>query len=353
MSEELMKEFVVKKCVIGIVSMIILVSAGAANLSADAIRFAVIGDTQGSGGPAVSEENLGLIIERINAADPPVQFVLQAGDLINGGKDTDQQIKDFQRWREVVSPWYNNPNFVGLKVYPVPGNHDQKNIATYLDSWQAVFSDLPDNGPWNEKKTTYSFDIGQCHFVAVNTSAPSWTGFHAVNVAWLANNLTNSTQPVTFVYGHDPAFPVGRHIGSALDTRPERRDLFWQILSENNVKAYFCGHEHVYDHWMKDNVHQIITGSGGVPAIILNYSIVDVDDENNVTVSVYEATTNTLMDQYDLADTQNVASEDRPGAKDIFYSFLDNFPCLIYGVVLMGFGFVGFSLTSSGTWNHE
>lgn len=342
-----------KKLVPVLVSLIMLVCVGAADLSAQSLRFAVIGDTQGSDGPTISEENLGIIVERINAIDPPVQFVLQTGDLTSGGRDTQQQIKDFQRWREVVSPWYNNPDFLGLKVYPVPGNHDQKNMATHIDSWQAAFPELPDNGPWNEKKTTYSFDIGRCHFIAVNTSSPAWTRYHAVNLVWLAKDLAKSTQPVTFVYGHDPAFPVGRHIGASLDTRPDRRDAFWQMLSENNVKAYFCGHEHVYDHWMKDNVHQIITGSGGVPAEIVNYLIVDVDETNNVSVSVYEAFTNTLIDQYDLADTQDVASEDRPGSKDIFYSFLDTFPCMMIAVVLMGFGFAGFRLTGNGAWNHE
>lgn len=319
--------------------------------NAESIRFAVVGDTQGTGNLAVSE-GFSKIVNLVLAADPPVQFVLLTGDLIHGTKDNDQMLKDFLTWRLIAAPWYES-NFLGLKVYPVPGNHDQINMNHYLDIWQSAFPELPDNGPRNEKKTTYSFDIGPCRFVAVNTSAATFPGFHAVNTTWLAKDLAATEQPVIFVYGHDPAFPAGRHIGSSLDTRPERRDLFWKILTENNVKIYFCGHEHLYDHWMKDNVHQIITGSGGVPAEVFNYLIVDVDDDYNVSVSVYNANDNSLLDQFDLTDTQTVAKEDRPGARDIFYSFFDYFPCLMFAILLAGFGCIGFCFIADGLDNYE
>jgi predicted phosphodiesterase len=264
-----------------------------------------------------------------------------------------QRLAAFELWRSIASSWYESNNFIGLKVYPVPGNHDQPFLTRYAETWQKAFSELPDNGPNDEKKMTYSFDLGSCHFAGVNTSAPSLFGDNAVNTNWLAKDLADTVQPVKIVFGHAPAYPSGRHIGDSLDIRPERRGLFWQTLVDNGVSVYFCGHEHVYDHWIKGGVHQIITGSGGVPANNYDYLIVDVDDDNNVTVSVYNANDNSLMDQYDLADTTNVACEERPGQADTFYEFIDSLPCVLYLTVGLFLGCTGLRLLESGVRQHE
>jgi predicted phosphodiesterase len=317
-------------------------------VSAERLRFAVIGDTQGDFlEEPVSDEAFAKIVDLVLEAEPAVQFVVHTGDLVSG-KLSNRLVSDFELWRTIADPWYQ-ADFLGLKVYPTPGNHDQLNPTSSQEAWQTAFPELPDNGPENQKKMTYSFDHGECHFVVVNTSTPNLSGQHVVDNDWLAEDLANSDKPVTFVFGHEPAYPMSRHIGSSLDARPEKRDRFWQILAENGVGVYFCGHEHRYDHWMKDGVHQIITGSGGVPSVVFNYLIVDVDDENNVTVSVYDANNNSLMDQFDLADTENVAKEERTGEADPFYQFLDTCPCFFFIVFLAGFGYVGVNLISDGS----
>jgi predicted phosphodiesterase len=321
-----------------------------------ATRFAVIGDTQGvtGGATAVSDTALSQIVQLVLKADPPVQFVVTAGDLILGSSNTEIRLQQLLYWRSVVDPWYTS-DFLGLKVYPTAGNHDQENPVTYLDTWQAAFPELPDNGPKDAKKIVYSFDMGSCHFVVLNTSTPNIIKKHTVDTDWLAQDLKNNTQPIIFVFGHEPAFPTGRHVGTSLDVRAEKRDEFWKILANYGAKVYFCGHSHLYDHWIKDGVHQIITGSGGVPSDVFNYLIVDVDNNNDVTVSVYDANDNSLMDQFDLADTQNVPHEDRPAAEtNQVYKFLDTSPCLFFLVFMIALGYIGLSIVSTGIKNeHE
>jgi 3',5'-cyclic AMP phosphodiesterase CpdA len=300
---------------------------------ADSIRFAVVGDTQGEDSTIVSETAFSKIVQHILAAEPAVDFVVLTGDLINGSRDGDTRYEEFQYWRSLAAPWYTS-NFLGLKVYPAPGNHDQESSLSYLDTWQKAFPELPDNGPDNGKKMTYSFNMGSCHFVLLNTSTPTLFRKHSVDVDWLEEDLNANTQPIIFVFGHEPAYPAQRHIGKSLDDRPTRRDKFWQTLVNFGAKAYFCGHEHVYDHWIKDGVHQIVDGSGGVPSSYIIYSIVDVDDSNNILISVYNAADNSLRDQFDLADTDGVPCEEREPETKSIYDIVDNSLCMLFLVFL-------------------
>jgi hypothetical protein len=325
-----------KQLFIRIANIVVIFLLASLPLSAG-VRFAVVGDTQAGflDITPVNDEVFSRIIQLVLESDPPVQFAVQCGDLINGTFEKEKQIEELEYWRSVAQPWYDS-NFLDLKVYPTPGNHDQLNPSFSLETWQTVFPELPNNGPDDAKKMTYSFDIGSCHFIVVNTSSQKIMLEHTVDTDWLAEDLASSTQPVIFVFGHEPAYPVGRHLSSSLDARPEKRDLFWQLLSDYGVKAYFCGHEHVYDHWIKDGVHQIITGSGGAESDLYDYLIVDVDDNNNVTVSVYNIDGNTLIDQFDLADTKDVPSDDRTSEDNFFYDIIDSLSCsssLIYLII--------------------
>ena len=63
---------------------------------------------------------------------------------------------------------------------------------------------------------------------------------------WLAADLASNQQPLTFIFGHEPAFPYERHVGDSLDAHPEHRDAFWQLLEDHGVTAYICGHTHYY-----------------------------------------------------------------------------------------------------------
>jgi calcineurin-like phosphoesterase family protein len=300
---------------------------------AEAMRFAVIADTQGElAQTSVSTERFSQIVDLVLAAEPKVEFVIQVGDLISGKLTPRSLYADWMHWRDIAKPWYES-DFLGAKVYPIPGNHDQLSDAGAKDMWRYVFSDLPDNGPADDKYMTYSFEHGQCHLTGVNTSKASLRERHLVDNDWLEADLANSTKPVQFVFGHAPAYSSQHYIVSSLDTRPDERDRFWQILKENGVSAYFCGHEHNYDVWVKDNVFQFDCGTGGAEISPYIYLIVDVAEDNSVIVSVYNAHDNSLIDQFDLSDTTSVDNEDREDYINPIFTFIDTFPC-VWAIIL-------------------
>lgn len=275
---------------------------------AQPVRFAVVSDTQGD---PVNEFTFPNVIQYVLDMSPPVEFVIVTGDLVWGvNNDPDRTDRQFDHWRALTAPWFRS-EMTGAKVYPVPGNHDARDPARMQAIWTRLFPGLPGNGPPNCPCTTYSFDAGLCHFVLLDTYSPG-RGHRAPDLDWLAADLADSAKPVKLVFGHDPAYPFFRHIGSSLDAYPADRDAFWQVLAAQGVRAYFCGHEHHYDRWMKDGVQQIT--SGGLPGTLnfsQNYFIVDADD-HDVTVGVYWFNGLRLA-SYRLSDTAGVPTDQHLG----------------------------------------
>jgi hypothetical protein len=99
--------------------------------------------------------------------------------------------------------------------------------------------------------------------VALNSNHYNET--HYVQNSWLDTNLAATTQPLIFVYAHEPAYPAGPHIGSSLDFDVSARDAFWNIMSKAGVGIYFCGHEHLYQRTQHGVVTQVIAGTCGAP----------------------------------------------------------------------------------------
>lgn len=156
-------------------------------------------------------------------------------------------------------------------LYFTIGNHDappsgDKTFTEAIAPW------YPQNGPATAPKgTIFSFDRGNCHFVITN---PYWRypagGYTDAQLEWLEQDLKSTNQPFNFIFGHEPAFPLSRHVGDSLDQNPENRDRFWKILSENGGQAFFCGHTHNLSHVLKDGVYQIDAGEvrGGGPVCV-------------------------------------------------------------------------------------
>jgi hypothetical protein len=99
-------------------------------------------------------------------------------------------------------------------------------------------------------------------------SLDQYTEYHKVNQDWIDEQLHQNEKPFVFAASHEPAFKV---FWTGLSSNPDERDTFWKSLSNNNVKIYFSGHSHFYDHselideddFPGNNVHQIVVGTGG------------------------------------------------------------------------------------------
>jgi hypothetical protein len=212
-------------------------------------------------------------------------------------------------------------------VYFAIGNHD---VPPYGDDTfvQAIAPWYPANGPaLAPRGTVFSFDRDDCHFVITN---PYWgyrgAGYTDAQLEWIEQDLKASTRTFKFVFGHEPAFPLDRHVGNSLDADPGRRDRFWQILRDNGAQAFFCGHTHNLSHMSKNGVYQIDNGevrSGGPICVTL----VDVNGDK-ASVKSYQTrgavpeaetnaeTPNDLVIQTDI--DANIRPKDSPAPEVLF-----------------------------------
>ena len=232
--------------------------------------------------------------------------MIAAGDLIDGSwKDSENNKKQLLNWKKTMKMAYNSDNLIGPKIYVTPGNHE---IRTKYDedNFRAVFPNMHQNGPDDEKGLTYSFDFNGTHFVVLATDrwyygdkefdSDDRTDWHKIrHMDWLDNDLTNAIKMDSkriFVFGHDMAFPIGGHLRDGLGNlgrdfkyppnieqkeNLEKRDKFWKLLKDRNVSAYFCGHEHLYGRQSVDGVYQILAGSSGAPVYNFNPKFKDKD----------------------------------------------------------------------------
>jgi len=164
--------------------------------------------------------------------------------------------------------------------YPVVGNHESETPEdmAWLRSYDYdTNGDTPPNivslGPAGCQETTYSFDYGNSHFVVLNQyyDGASDTGTNGDVVdglyTWLMEDLAATTQKHIFVFGHEPAYPQPdadngrlRHQADSLNQHPINRDRFWDLLKDEGVIAYFCGHTHNYSAVEIGGVWQVDVG---------------------------------------------------------------------------------------------
>jgi len=146
--------------------------------------------------------------------------------------------------------------------YPAVGNHDleDEKYIEYLRDLNRDGNKLPNIvrlGPPGSEETTYSFDIGNTHFVVLNlyydgkTDSGSDGNVVPELLKWLEKDLAQNKKKFVFVSGHDAivAMPdmdngITRHYGNSLDLYPENSLRFQKLLLKYKVTAYLCGHSH-------------------------------------------------------------------------------------------------------------
>ena len=207
---------------------------------------------------------------------------------------------------DIDPPWevYNTINQVlgdDYIWYPVVGNHERetKEDMIWLREFNRGGNTLPyivNLGPETSKETMFSFDYGNSHFIIINEyyDGVSDTGsvgdINDVIYNWLVDDLAKTKQKHIFVIGHEPAFPQPdmdngrlRHEYDSLNQFPENRDRFWNLLRENNVAAYLCGHTHNTSIFEKDGVFQLDVGHSrgiGDQGAASSFAKIFVDNDN-------------------------------------------------------------------------
>jgi len=268
------------------------------DLFAQEFTFATMSDSRGKDRGS-NEIVLSALATHLVANQKEVKFLMFIGDMVEGSDDhPDTTLAELIYWKKIMSPVYNNSNMVWPYIYPVIGNHEARH-PNDEDNFRSVFNNVIMNGPSDEKGLTYSFDYMNVHFVCVDTErwyygdpddlSDDRRDWHYVkHLDWLRNDLQKANERnvnYIFIFGHDVPFPIGGHlhdgfpnlgrrfnppVDSLKQWHIDQRDKFWQILVDNKVTAYICGHEHIYGRQSVDGVYQIVAGGAGAPLYEFN-----------------------------------------------------------------------------------
>ena len=218
--------------------------------SENSFSFAIIGDTQrfSAGNP---NGNFQKAVKYISAANPALVF--SVGDLVSSCDDGSKCSKEYSDWKKIVGALLP-------KTYAMQGNHDRTGDDKTDKIWRDSFA-FPTNGPADFSEQVYSFDYKNSHFVVLDSDKPKEHLVDSEERGWLEKDLAADKKENTFVFFHEPAYPVGSKISESLDKEPSERDALWQILEKHNVTAVFNGHEHIVSRRKVDNLYQFVFAS--------------------------------------------------------------------------------------------
>lgn len=161
----------------------------------------------------------------------------------------------------VLKEWHNQffipaANLLAnAPVIPAIGNHDS-GVGHPRSPVKQYF---PSPGSTNY----YSTDYGDVHLVVVDSNIPYGTS--SSQYAWLEKDLAATTQPVVLVAHHFPVYSSGEH-GSTTQMDSSLRPLYERY----GVTAVLNGHDHLYEHSLRNGIHYFVLGGGGAGLYDIN-----------------------------------------------------------------------------------
>lgn len=201
-------------------------------------EFVVYGDTR------TRHEMHQEIVDALEEVEP--DFVLHTGDLVSNGIDTAQWPVFFAIENELLRR---------TAFFPVLGNHERNSPHFYEF--------------FNVKTPYYSFNWGSSHFIVLNSdfgnaaaSEQARDAFWAEQLRWLEDDLAASQDAdFRFVTMHHPPFTAVKRRQGGHKPVADMVPVFERL----RVAAVFNGHDHNYQHHVKNGVHYVVTGGGGAP----------------------------------------------------------------------------------------
>jgi hypothetical protein len=202
-------------------------------------HFLVYGDTR------TRHDVHAKVIEQILKNGIP-DFALQSGDMVENGFDS--------------ALW---PIFFGIErdllrqtvIFPALGNHE-RDCRNFFDFFQLT-------------NAYYSFNWGNAHFTVLNSDLANAGAtqrerdtFWAEQTRWLEEDLqANQNVEYRFIMAHHPPFSA---VTRRQDANPQMTALV-PLFEKYHVTAAFFGHDHNYQHYLKNGIHYIGSGGGGAP----------------------------------------------------------------------------------------
>lgn len=206
-------------------------------------EFVVFGDTR-----TRHDVHRAIIAGILKTAHP--DFIMHTGDLVADGDDNSLWPIYFDAERELLRK---------AALFPALGNHEH-NASNYFDYMDA--------------RPYYSFNWGTAHFAVINTDienaapmAAQRDAFWKEQTSWLEADLAAAQKAqFRFVFGHHPPMTaVERRQGD----NPHMTALE-PMFEKYKLTAGFFGHDHNYQHYLKNGVHYFVTGGGGAPLYDVN-----------------------------------------------------------------------------------
>lgn len=212
--------------------------------------FAILGDTQrfSAGNPNGNFQKVMAQIAKLNPS-----LIVAEGDLVSSCDGDSKCTSKYADWKKIVGSFAD-------KTYAVQGNHDRTGDDKTDGIWRSSFN-FPANGPSGFSEQVYSLDFGNSHFVFLDSDKPKEHLVNGEERSWLEQDLAKNKKENTFVFFHEPAYPVSSKITESLDVEPSERNALWQILEKHNVTAVFNGHEHIVSRRKIGQIYQFVFAS--------------------------------------------------------------------------------------------
>jgi DNA repair exonuclease SbcCD nuclease subunit len=245
------------------------------------VRFIVLGDDRirfpGDGGlrkgydnekSGIDEGVFGPLLSDALRRNP--DFVLVTGDLVGGESKNLKSLPDLKGQLSAWLKLVNARNPKSVPIFPIRGNHETKTHDP-SKAWGAVAAATKKYGKRVDKFQTDGFNLGfnfgnvtivglDCYRVKSNNAEVDW-----------AKQVLKSKKQYVFAFSHPMLFFTGGHEDHIVG---KNRDELLDVLMLANCKAYFAGHDHLYDfarisreddRWHGRALDQYVAGTAGAP----------------------------------------------------------------------------------------
>lgn len=217
------------------------------------IRVIAFGDC-GRGNIAYQDESLSSYLSYLsaNSIDAADAWLLLGDNAYNSGTDAEFTSNFFNI--------YGSNMLRNHKLYPAPGNHDYGNSAVNKSLRNMAYHNsftVPQSGEAggvaSNKQNFYSYDIGNIHFLSLDSYGIESDGTSIETAGgtalktWLTNDLAANTKKWTIAYWHHPPYTKGSHNSDSETDLVNIRQNFISFLETRGVDMIVCGHSHNYE----------------------------------------------------------------------------------------------------------
>jgi len=214
------------------------------------IRIAGFGDC---GNNSINQRKVRDAVENYIADKPLTAWILMGDNAYSDGSDAEYQVKFFNNYKDNLLKKY--------ALFPSPGNHDYRDFpsASFKDQYKMAYyqnfsmpTEGESGGVASHTQSYYSYDIGNTHFLSLDSYGPDTKGTYMVDkmseqAEWVKRDLAANQSTWVVAYWHHPPYTMGSHNSDTERDLIAIRENFIKNLEDLGVDVIICGHSHVYE----------------------------------------------------------------------------------------------------------